>query len=141
MSRVRDVMTRDPVCIGPDAPIREALTLMKKGGFRRLPVTEGDRLVGIVSDRDLRRAMNVPYIVHERKEDEFLLDSIKVGTCMTTEVYTLSPQDTLQKAAALMKEKKIGGCPVLDGTRIVGIVTESDLLDYLLRCLEAGRIL
>lgn len=141
MFRVRDVMTENPVCVSPDAPLREALDLMKRGKFRRLPVVEQGRMVGIISDRDLRLAMNTPVLVHEKEQDEFVLDSVKVGSCMTTEVHTLEPEDSLEKAACLMRDKKVGGCPVLAGERLVGILTESDLLEYLIRSLREGRLL
>ncbi len=139
--KVADVMTRDPKVIGPEAPIRQALRLMKEGGFRRVPVVRNGELIGILSDRDLRQAMNAPVLLHERKQDEYILDNVKVGMCMSTELYTLSPKDSLAKAALLMKEKKVGGCPVVDEGKLVGIITESDLLEYLVRSIEAGKLL
>lgn len=139
--KVADVMTRNPQVVSPEAPIRKALGLMKEGGFRRLPVVEGGKLVGILSDRDLRQAMNTPVLLHERKQDEYVLDHVKVGMCMSSGLHTLSPEDSLEKAARLMKEKKVGGCPVINRGELVGIITESDLLDYLVKSLEAGRLL
>lgn len=141
MKHVADVMTCDPKVIGPDRPIREALRLMQEGGFRRLPVVEGGRLVGILSDRDLRQAMNIPMILREKHYDQYVLEHVQVGTCMTTDVLVLSPQDPLEKAAKLMRDKKVGGCPVLEDGRLVGMITESDLLGYLIRCLERGTLL
>ncbi|MEJ5377642.1 MAG: CBS domain-containing protein [bacterium] len=139
--KVADVMTRNPRVIDPEAPIRQALRLLREGGFRRLPVVQDKELVGIISERDLRQAMNTPVLLHERKQDDYILDNVKVGTCMSSQVYTLSPEDSLSKAAALMKEKKVGGCPVIHRGELVGIITESDLLDYLVRSIEAGRLL
>jgi len=141
MKHVADVMTCGPRVIGPDRPIREALRLMQEGGFRRLPVVEAGRLVGILSDRDLRQAMNIPMILRERHYDEYILDHVQVGTCMTTDVLVLSPQDSLEKAAKLMRDRKVGGCPVLEDGRLVGMITESDLLGYLIGCLESGMLL
>jgi acetoin utilization protein AcuB len=141
MKRVADVMTHDPKVIGPDSPIGEALRSMREGGFRRLPVVEGGRLVGILSDRDLRQAMNIPMIVREKHYDDYVLGHVQVGTCMTAEVLVLSPQDSLEKAAKLMRDKKVGGCPVLEDGRLVGMITESDLLGYLIECLERGMLI
>lgn len=141
MKRVADVMTPDPKVIGPERPIREAVRLMQEGGFRRLPVVEAGRLVGILSDRDLRQAMNIPMILREKHYDEYVLDHVQVGTCMTTDVLVLCPQDSLEKAAKLMRDRKVGGCPVLEDDRIVGMITESDLLGYLIGCLEKGVLL
>jgi acetoin utilization protein AcuB len=134
-------MTRNPESIPPDAPIRRALEMMRRGGFRRLPVLDGDRLIGILSDRDLRQAMLTPMIVHEKGRDDYILDHVQVGTCMTAEVATLSPADSLEKAAKLMRRLKVGGCPVLEGDRLVGLITESDLLGYLVECLEKGALI
>lgn len=139
--KVADVMTRNPQMVSPEAPIRQALKLMKDGGFRRLPVVREGELVGIVSDRDLRQAMNTPVLLHERKHDDYVLNNVQVGMCMSSRLYTLGPEDSLEKAARLMKEKKIGGCPVTNRGELVGIITESDLLEYLVRSLEAGRLL
>jgi len=141
MKRVADVMTPNPKTIQPDAPIRRALEMMRQGGFRRLPVVEEGHLVGILSDRDLRMAMDTPMIVHEKEHDVYILDHVQVGMCMTGEVVTLSPRDTLAQAAKVMKDLKVGGCPVVEDGRLVGILTESDLLDYLLRSMEAGSLL
>ncbi len=141
MKRVEEVMTCDPMHISPDVPIRRALELMRQGGFRRLPVVEGGKVVGILSDRDLRRAMNTPMVVHEKGRDDYIMDHVPVGACMTAEVATLSPGDSLEAAAKRLRALKVGGCPVVDEAgRLVGILTESDLLDYLIRCLEAGAI-
>jgi len=114
---------------------------MRDGGFRRIPVLDEGSLVGILSERDLRMAMNSPVVVHERTQDDFLLDSVRVGSCMTTEVITVTPEDTLLHAARLLKHYKIGGLPVLDQGNLVGILTESDLLAYLVECLETGALL
>ena len=140
MERVADVMARDVVCIGPDEPVRKALELLGRGAFRRLPVVESGRLVGILCDRDLRQAMNSPVLVHERGQDDYLLDHVQVGNCMTTDVLTISPEDALETAAKQMRARKIGGLPVLQEDKLVGIITESDLLGYLIRCLEAGKL-
>jgi len=139
--KVTDVMTKSPKVVNPEDPIRQALKLMKEGRFRRLPVVREGKLVGIISDRDLRQAMNTPVLVHERKQDDYVLDNVKVGMCMSSRLHTLSPEDSLEKAARVMKENKVGGCPVVDRGELVGIITESDLLEYLVRSMEAGRLL
>jgi acetoin utilization protein AcuB len=141
MKNVADVMTPNPETIAPDASIRQALAFMRESGFRRLPVVESGRLVGIISERDLRRAMSAPMVVHERGQDDYILDHVQVGTCMTSEVVTLSPQDSLARAAKTLRDRKVGACPVLEQGRLVGILTESDLLEYLARSLETGSLL
>ncbi|MCC7352394.1 MAG: CBS domain-containing protein [Anaerolineae bacterium] len=134
-------MTRNPVTVGRTNCIRKAITLMRDGGFRRLPVVENGRLIGIVTDRDLRRASNSPLVVRERWYDNFLMDHIQVGACMTANPITVSPQTLIIQAACLLRDHKIGGLPVVEGERLVGIVTETDLLNYLIGLLEGKRSL
>jgi acetoin utilization protein AcuB len=133
---VADIMTPNPVTVTPRNAIRTAINLMREGDFRRLPVVERGRLVGIITDRDLRRAANSPYVVREKWYDNFVLDHIEVGTCMTADPVTVAPGATIAEAARLIRKNKIGGLPVVDGDQLVGIVTETDLLDFLIELLE-----
>jgi acetoin utilization protein AcuB len=133
---VQDVMTRDPARVAPGDPIRVAIDRMRERNCRRLPVVEQDRLVGIVSDRDLRRATNSPLVLRERWYDEFMLDRIPVRACMSEMPTTVTAQTPIAEAAKIMRDRKIGGLPVLEGDRLVGIITETDLLGFLIRILE-----
>ena len=133
---VQDVMTRDPATVAPSDSIRVAIERMRDRKCRRLPVMEQDRLVGIVSDRDMRRATNSPLVLRERWYDEFMLDRIPVRACMSATPTTVAPQTSIAEAAKIMRDRKIGGLPVLEADRLVGIVTETDLLDFLIRSLE-----
>jgi len=135
--RIRDVMTPDPVTIGPNHSIGAALARMRRGGFRRLLVVEKDKLVGIITDRDLRLAMNSPFIMREGWYDSYLMEHIEVRSCMTPDPITLDADDSLLSAVRLMRTHKIGGAPVMEDGRLVGIITETDLLDYLERLLAA----
>ncbi len=134
---VADLMTRDPVTIGPDAPLRQAVEKMQGRGCRRLPVVEGGCLVGIISDRDVRLALTSPLVLRERWYDETLLDTTHVRACMTTDVLTVSPDTPLTQAATCMRDHKIGGIPVVEECRLVGIITETDMLSALIQVLEA----
>ena len=133
---VQDVMTRDPARVAPGDSIRVAIDRMRERNCRRLPVLEQDRLVGIVSDRDLRRATNSPLVLRERWYDEFMLDRIPVRACMSENPITVMPQTPIAEAAKIMRDRKIGGLPVMEGDRLVGIVTETDLLDFLIGMLH-----
>ncbi len=135
---VEQVMTRDPATVAPNDPIRAAIDRMRERQCRRLPVLERGALVGIVTDRDLRRATNSPLVLRERWYDEFLLDHIPVRACMTEQPVTVTPQTPMVDAAKLMRDRKIGGLPVVDGGKLVGIVTETDLLNYLIKILESS---
>ena len=133
---IEQVMTRDPSTVSPSDSIRVAIDRMRERNCRRLPVMEGDWLVGIVTDRDLRRATNSPLVLRERWYDEFMLDRIPVRACMSGTPTTVTPQTPIADAAKIMRDRKIGGLPVVAGDKLVGIVTETDFLNYLIRLLE-----
>ncbi len=132
---VADIMTHNPVTVTPRNAIRTAINLMREGGYRRLPVVDRGRLVGIITDRDLRRAANSPFVVREQWYDNFILDHIEVGSCMTPNPLTIEPSVSIAEAARLMRNHKIGGLPVVSEGQLVGIVTETDLLDFLIEML------
>jgi acetoin utilization protein AcuB len=136
MPVVSNIMTPNPLTVTPRNAIRTAVNLMREGGFRRLPVVDRGRLVGIITDRDLRRAANSPFVVREQWYDNFILDHIEVGSCMTPNPVTISPTEPVAEAARLMRNHKIGGLPVVSEGQLIGIVTETDLLDFLIRVLE-----
>jgi acetoin utilization protein AcuB len=133
---VADIMTANPVTVTPRNAIRTAVNLMREGGFRRLPVVDRGRLVGIITDRDLRRAANSPFVVREQWYDNFILDHIEVGSCMTPNPITVEPGLTVAEVAQVMRNNKIGGLPVVTDGQLVGIVTDTDLLDFLIELLE-----
>lgn len=136
---VEQVMTRDPVTVAPNDTVRVAIEPLRERGCRRLPVVDNAKLVGIVTDRDLRRATNSPLVLRERWYDDFLLDHVTVRACMSANPLTVTPRTTIAQAAKLMRDRKIGGLPVIDDGYLVGIVTETDLLNYLIRILETER--
>ncbi len=133
---IESIMVRDLVTVTPTDPIRIAIERMREHGCRRLPVLESGKVVGIVTDRDLRRATNSPFVLRERWYDDFVLDHISVKACMSPNPRTVTPQTKIVEAAKLMRDKKIGGLPVVENGKLVGIVTETDLLNYLIQLLE-----
>ena len=136
MTLVSEVMTAEPVTLSPQDPLEVAKDKMQAGNFRRMPVMQAGELVGILSDRDLRRATNSPLVLRERWYDDMLLKNIRVLGVMTPDPITIEASAQLLDAAKLMREKKIGGLPVVEAGKLVGIITETDLLDYLIRYLE-----
>lgn len=118
---VRDVMVKQVVTVGRKDTVQRAHQLMKEGNFRHLPVVERNRLVGIISDRDLRQVMLSP-----------TLSQLTVGEIMTEDPITVDPQTPVQEAARLLVTHKIGALPVVEeGRALVGVVTETDLLSIL----------
>jgi acetoin utilization protein AcuB len=126
--RIRTWMTPHPVTIDPEMSVPDAAALMKKGGFRRLIVTRHRDLVGIVTDRDLREAMPSDATSLSVWEINFLIAQLKVKEIMTTDVVTISDDASLEQAAQIMLERRIGGLPVMNGPEIAGIVTTTDVL-------------
>ncbi len=136
--RVREVMTPDPVTIGPDDTLYTAAERMHERNCRRLPVLDDDgQLIGILTDRDLRLAVNSPLVLRERWQDEMLLQHTSVDACMTPDPITATPEMSLNDAVGLMLRYKISGLPVLQEGRLVGIVTVTDLLRALQTLLAA----
>lgn len=133
---VKDLMTTDVTTVSPQSSIGVAVRLMQEGGFRRLPVIDEGNLVGIVTDRDLRLATNSPLVLREKWYSDFILLSIKVGACMTPDPITVAQEATVLEAARLLRDHKIGGLPVVEGDQLVGIVTTTDILDYMIKALE-----
>jgi acetoin utilization protein AcuB len=119
-------MTRNPTVIGPVDSLSSAQEKMRSGDFRRLPVVLDGRLIGIVTDRDLRRCTG-------------LLEKVKVNAVMTEILVTVSPNDTIEKAAQLMLKHKIGGLPVVEENKLVGVITTSDLLQTFLDVMGASE--
>lgn len=136
---VRDVMRPDPVTVTPDTTLPEAVRLAAQRGIRHLPVVQGDRLVGIVSDRDLKRAMASPATTLEAHELRYLLERLPVREIMSTGVITIGPTMPVEEAARLMVLEKIGALPVTEAGRLVGIVTETDVLALFARALGVGE--
>lgn len=126
---VADIMTAKPVTIDADATLAEALELMKQVGCRHLPVLSSDgHVVGVISDRDCRMAMNSPHVLRERWQDDRLVETLPVRAAMST-APVVTEQDTLAvEAARLMLMNHIGCLPVMRGETLVGIVTTSDIL-------------
>jgi len=133
---VRDHMSPDPIVVAPGDTLRRAHQLIKDHGLRRFPVVEEGRLVGIVTDRDVRQADISSAIVQERRYVEYILDRIQVGGIMTSNPITVSPDTSIREAADLILENKIGGLPVVHDGRLVGIITETDLIKALIAMLD-----
>lgn len=133
MLRVRDAMTRDVVTLGPEASAAEAWALLTERGIRHLPICEGGRIVGIVSDRDLRDVRG-----GGRESDSPRW--VRVGEIMTRDLVTIGPLDTIDHAAREIYDRKIDCLPVVDEGGLIGIITSSDLMRTLMDLVGAhGR--
>jgi CBS domain-containing protein len=121
-------MQRTLITVSAKDTFYQAMNFIRKQGIRHLPVVEGKRVVGIVTDRDIRQASAsgaTSLTVHEL---HYLLDKITVAEIMTKKVITTTPETDARDAARLLLQHKIGGLPVVRGDELVGIITETDLL-------------
>lgn len=134
--KVRDRMTTQVVTVNADDTIRGVWDLVEAKKLRRFPVMKGGALVGIVTDRDLRNAIASSVVLTEKKYHDFLLDTVKVGSIMTADPCTISPDADIKEAARIILDMKIGGLPVLDGDRLAGIITETDLIETLVEMMK-----
>ncbi len=130
MLTVNDLMTEIPNTVTPQTTIRHVIEIMKSQACRQLPVLLNGKLVGIVTDRDVRLVMNSPLILHGRWQDDEILDNITAETCMTPEPMTVTPDTPAYQAANMLSIYKFGAMPVVDNGVLVGIITVTDFLDY-----------
>lgn len=127
---VKDVMKTQLVTLNADSKLGFANDIMYLGRIRHLPVVKGDTIVGILTQRDLYRS-SLTSILTNWKENKEFLDSIKVSEVMTKNVITVTPDATIEEAAQIMIDKKVGGLPVVkEKNKLVGLITETDVLQY-----------
>ena len=131
--RVRDLMTAKPITVDPETPMLDARQRMVEERIRHLVVVENDRVVGIVTDRDIRLNLPSPATSLSVWEMNYLLSKLTVGGVMSKSVLVVDPDRQLAEAACIMVDHKIGALPVVDGGRLVGIVTESDFVRAMAR--------
>ncbi|MDR0433931.1 MAG: CBS and ACT domain-containing protein [Gracilibacteraceae bacterium] len=134
---VEQFMTSQVFTVKPNDSILLALDMMKSKNISRLPVLQGGRLAGIVTDGDLRSAQPSPVTTLSRFEMTELLAKVMVADVATKKVITCPPHTLLEDAAATMRRQKIGALPVMDGETLAGIITENDLLDAFLDVMGA----
>jgi acetoin utilization protein AcuB len=130
MLTVSDLMTVVPDVISPDTTLRDIIGMMKSEGYRHLPVVDNGKLVGIITDRDVRLVMNSPMVMHERRQDEELIDTVTAESCMTPNPVTVTPGTPAYRASEILSMYKFGALPVVEGDELVGILTVTDFLDY-----------
>jgi acetoin utilization protein AcuB len=119
-------MTKEPITVKPDDLLIRASHEMRAGGFRRLPVVSDGKLVGIITERDLR-------------EHRGHLEQVKINGVMIENPVTVTPATTLEEAAKLLLERQIGGLPVVADGHLVGIITTSDIMNAFLDVMGASH--
>ncbi len=134
---VKDIMQAHPVTATLETRLPDLARVLQRRGFRHVPIIDGGRLVGIVSDRDIKQSMISAASVTEGRERERLLDVLTAGQIMTRTVVTVGPMFGVEDAARLMATRRISAVPVTEGDRLVGLLTETDVLQLFVRATGA----
>ena len=131
MLKVRDLMSGTLETVSSDDSLHEALELMNRAGLRHLPVTERGELVGVITDRDVRLALNSPLLDEDAElRREEVLDELQVSHCMTREPQTVSPDTPAHEVADTLSLSKFGAMPVVEKGTLVGMISYVDFLRH-----------
>lgn len=122
-------MTKNPYTIEVRASISDAVALLREKGLKRLPVVDGENVVGILTQSDIQKVSPTKATSLSIFEINYLLSKLTVKEAMTKNAITIEAESLLEEAAVIMREKRIGTLPVVEGGKLVGIITESDIFD------------
>ncbi|MBW2722567.1 MAG: CBS domain-containing protein [Deltaproteobacteria bacterium] len=126
-------MTTDLITVTPDTPLAKARDLLLEKNIKQLPIVDKQgSLVGILTDRDIKQAWASPATTLSIYELTYVLQKLTVESVMVKELITISPGATIERAASIMHDRKIGSLPVVEGDKLVGIITSNDLMEVLL---------
>lgn len=134
---VKDVMTTEVITVSPEASFSEAMDIIRKKGIRRLPVVKNEKVVGIITEKDLLSASPSQATTLDVWELTSLLSKLKVKQIMRKDVVHVHPNTPIEDAAKIMSDKKIGSLVVLEQEKLVGIITESDIFKVFINMLGA----
>jgi len=137
--RLRDVMTKNPITVESESLLLDARKVMKEHNFRRLPVVDKGKLVGIVTNEDLFYASPSPATSLSIWDMNYLISKVTVKEVMTENVVTVTEDTPIEQAALIMAKQKIGCLPVMRDNVLVGIITETDLLIILPELLAVNQ--
>jgi acetoin utilization protein AcuB len=142
--RIRDVMTKSPVTVNSDALVFDARRIMKEKNFRRLPVVDKGKLLGVVTLQDINEAVPPPTDSSSAHQYYSIYSKMKVKEIMKTNPFTVSPDTPFEQVLKIGQDKKISSFLVVENGKLVGIATESDLVRFVTRVLglqdEGARI-
>ena len=134
------IMHTDLVTVPPDTTIIKAKDIIAKRRINHLLVVDkNEELVGIVSDRDIKQSWASPATTLSTHELNYLLTQLTVEIIMVRKIVTISPSTTIERAARIMQENRISSLPVVEGEKLVGIITTNDVMEVLLRAIGFGE--
>ena len=134
---VGERMSHPVITVTPETPVHDALAMLKKENIRRAPVVKDGKLIGIVSASDLLNASPSPVTSLSVWEMNYLISKVTVKQVMSKKLVTVDVNTPIEEAARIMADNKIGGLPVVKGSRVVGIITETNLFKMFLELMGA----
>lgn len=134
--KIKDIMTKEVATLGSEDELSLANDIMRLGRIRHLPVVSGEGVVGIISERDLFRSSLAQALGYGNKDSREVMKTLRIKDVMVKQVTTVPPDMELKDAVGLMVERKIGCLPVVQDNKLLGLVTETDIL--MQYCKELG---
>ena len=131
-------MTRNVISVTKDASVLHVRNLLREKGINQVPVVDGKKIVGVITDGDIRENSASPASTLSVHELNYLLSEMKAGDIMTRNPVTVSPETPVEEAARVLNERNIGCLPVVKNDKLVGIITTCDLLNVLLEVMGVG---
>ena len=128
---VSKIMATDVVALDRNASLGSAKNIMDRRRLRHFPVVENGNVVGVVSQRDVFRASLASMLGYNERTEKAFLDNLSIKGIMSDPPITVTADTGISEAARLMVEKKVGCLPVVDGNRLIGLVTDTDFLKVL----------
>ena len=126
--RVRDCMSVDPAIVGPKDSLQKVIQLLRRRDIRSVPVIENGRLIGIVTDRDIRQVAPAYPLFRDEEEIRCYTENLTVTAAMTADPITIAPEVPLVEAAKILATYRITSLPVVEAGRLIGILTVTDVL-------------
>lgn len=126
---VRSRMTKSPITITANAPIMDAVEVMREKNLKRMPVVDGEKVVGVLTQGDIQKVSPTKATSLSIFEINYLISKITVKEAMTKNPVTIEADSLLEEAAVIMRQHRISTLPVVEGGKLVGIITESDIFD------------
>lgn len=136
---VKDYMQKEPSTICGEATLVEAMDYIHREGVLTLPVLDGKKVIGIVTDRDIRKASSSSTRELHAHEIEYLLSRIKVADIMSRMVISVSPELTVEEAVKILHDRKIKGLPVMENGELVGLITVKEVLEFFAELFEKNE--
>jgi CBS domain-containing protein len=130
---VSHIMTTELTTVNVTQSLREVIKIFEENNFRHLPVVSGDDLIGIISKTDiLRISYGSNFGEQESQIDDAIFDMLSIKQVMRTNLHTIEPETTIKDAAEIFSQAEFHALPVVQGKKLVGIVTTTDIIKYLL---------